>query len=747
MLKNTRKLKISTLFIIYLLSNLLMLVIPGVTILLYNKELQRTMSETADSVNQQMARQFQLVMDSALGEIDSIYRTLYTDAQIEAYLYKSGPLTDKDYYDGYELINRLSAIAQTKSAVSDFFVFFPNSDAVITPGYRLKSTIHYNRLLNIPGMDYETWMDSLLIDGKNFRALKAMEATAENAPSSSESIFLLRKLYLTSSDQLNPVLCCVINPRDIKSRLDFLGEDNDFAMLMRDYTGEVIFRLGSAPATLAPLEINASHLGAKYELYLNSVGSSSASSASGFNLIFTVLAFSISVLLAFLLAYRNYSPIRLIASQLEHSAPPKGVSNELKNLASSVEQALKNNWALESELQKMEPIYINHILSDLLRGNAPPASGASELLKKAGVDLRDRTMYVVQVLVWDPGKYDYQGGEQGLVQAMIVNAAAKSFKGVGDVHAIYSGESGFFLIIALNRKDASAQIEPLLNQVCQIFSQDIGVSLCLACSGPVGDIDSLAIACTQAQSAAELADFTAPVSVIVYRKDRKSRLRDMHFPIDEELKILNAVRSGNSEQASKLVGDIIDENLFERVLDVVSIRFLLLNLGGTLIQCAQQLHYDLSTAMDDFAHLMDDLHSAQEIKDYFVERFVMLAEYAYDRKNGRHRVLTEKIIALVEESYADSELSVSSLAEQAGLTPYYLSSIFKEHTGFNISYYIHQVRIKHAKKLLEDPSLTINTIAQMTGYLSDVSFIRTFKRYEGITPGAYRDSRRSFPSS
>jgi two-component system response regulator YesN len=57
--------------------------------------------------------------------------------------------------------------------------------------------------------------------------------------------------------------------------------------------------------------------------------------------------------------------------------------------------------------------------------------------------------------------------------------------------------------------------------------------------------------------------------------------------------------------------------------------------------------------------------------------------------------------------------------------------------------YIAKLRLSHAKRLLLETSLKIDDIAEKVGYLGRNSFIRIFKKYEGITPGKFRTSYQS----
>ena len=54
-----------------------------------------------------------------------------------------------------------------------------------------------------------------------------------------------------------------------------------------------------------------------------------------------------------------------------------------------------------------------------------------------------------------------------------------------------------------------------------------------------------------------------------------------------------------------------------------------------------------------------------------------------------------------------------------------------------------KIRIEKAKSLIENTSLTIAEISDMTGFASQSYFSTAFKNYEGVTPTNYKHSKRS----
>ena len=69
----------------------------------------------------------------------------------------------------------------------------------------------------------------------------------------------------------------------------------------------------------------------------------------------------------------------------------------------------------------------------------------------------------------------------------------------------------------------------------------------------------------------------------------------------------------------------------------------------------------------------------------------------------------------------------------------YLSGLFKKKTGEPLIGYIHRTRINHAvKHLLDNPEMTVSSIAESVGFMNDNYFIKIFKRINKKTPSQYR---------
>ena len=101
--------------------------------------------------------------------------------------------------------------------------------------------------------------------------------------------------------------------------------------------------------------------------------------------------------------------------------------------------------------------------------------------------------------------------------------------------------------------------------------------------------------------------------------------------------------------------------------------------------------------------------------------------------------ISPRVQAYINAHYADSGLCLSAIAEVFGLSPQYLSRLYRAETESSLLDYINTVRISHAKELLDHSGMTVARVSELVGYTSVKTFRRAFTRYEDTTPGKYEE--------
>ena len=104
--------------------------------------------------------------------------------------------------------------------------------------------------------------------------------------------------------------------------------------------------------------------------------------------------------------------------------------------------------------------------------------------------------------------------------------------------------------------------------------------------------------------------------------------------------------------------------------------------------------------------------------------------------NGRSKLAAD-IIYYLQSSYSQ-KITVEHLAGEFHTNRTSLLTEFKKHTGQSVNRYLVQMRLGMAATLLRDTQLSLEEIAERTGF-SDISyFSKVFKKEIKITPSEYR---------
>ena len=72
------------------------------------------------------------------------------------------------------------------------------------------------------------------------------------------------------------------------------------------------------------------------------------------------------------------------------------------------------------------------------------------------------------------------------------------------------------------------------------------------------------------------------------------------------------------------------------------------------------------------------------------------------------------------------------------MSKYHFLRVFRQVTGRTPLEYRNEIRIRHARELLENSFLSVSEIGETLGYTSPAYFSDAFKRQIGISPATYR---------
>ncbi|AEE96973.1 response regulator transcription factor [Mahella australiensis] len=201
------------------------------------------------------------------------------------------------------------------------------------------------------------------------------------------------------------------------------------------------------------------------------------------------------------------------------------------------------------------------------------------------------------------------------------------------------------------------------------------------------------------------------------------------------------LESGHQERFMGLYSSIMDAvsrvqpvsyELMQEVYYSIALTFLsYFNKNSTLNDVC--INIDLTDIMN-----MDKHGSWDDISTYFKD----IAQYIFEQRKYEYTANNIRVVDYINayiQQNLDSDLSLTKLADLVHFNASYLSRLYKQVTGENISEYISDLRLSKAKELLSDINVRINEIAKSVGFDTPSYFARFFKKNTNMTPQEYRD--------
>lgn len=107
----------------------------------------------------------------------------------------------------------------------------------------------------------------------------------------------------------------------------------------------------------------------------------------------------------------------------------------------------------------------------------------------------------------------------------------------------------------------------------------------------------------------------------------------------------------------------------------------------------------------------------------------------------KNKVYSKQIVLCINYIYSHlhKKISVEELSKHTGLSPSYLSRLFRKETGESITEYIIKRKINAAKNMLKYSGYSLSEISATLAFSCQSYFTKIFKELEGVTPKKYRD--------
>ncbi|HXZ81574.1 MAG TPA: AraC family transcriptional regulator [Terriglobales bacterium] len=127
----------------------------------------------------------------------------------------------------------------------------------------------------------------------------------------------------------------------------------------------------------------------------------------------------------------------------------------------------------------------------------------------------------------------------------------------------------------------------------------------------------------------------------------------------------------------------------------------------------------------------------QTLAVYLAQRYSGSPAQAPAFRDGLPAARLRRVLEYIRANLGE-DISLSSLASTADLSPHHFSTLFRQSTGFSPHQYLLRQRISHARELLRDPEVSILEASARLGFVDQGHFTKVFRRITGVTPSQYR---------
>jgi YesN/AraC family two-component response regulator len=768
------KLKInpSPIFRRFLVSYILILVIPMLTGSISYLVSADIIKAKSIETSEMLLSQTKDVLDRRMREVENFTRQLFLDQDLN-YLLNEQPDDGKfNVYAVWKSWQNTYAYGLTNNFLEDFYIYINNYDAVFTPSGVFVRPGDYYDLYHYENIGRDRWKQDIL--GKVHQ-----RETLPLRPYSSDSkrtnvITYLQSLPRDGFRRPLGTVAVLIDESTLAKMLESIPKQYGGWAYISDKEGNTIARAGIGNSRIRELNLQALSAGygsgsltrtavrddtllvstkSDYNGWVYTIGLPKKVVMKQSGVIANVtLAVTASTLLfglvaALLFAYRNSVPISRIVAAFREQAGVSGIKekNEYDFLQGNISQLLASRKSLEEELKRQLPLLEDAFVTRLLRGEFDSVQEMRTLLHSQP-DMVQHGEFGYAAVVRINGYSDLVSEDiirELQAARILVKQLMKELAGTIRLSLTDWESDKIAVLISLSEgeeDEAEERIAFLFQKLRDQGKAMYRMQLTVGIGGGYRTLLDSSRSFEEAREALAYSILLGDQGAIWYHNvTKESNL--YYYPIDLELRILNAVKIGELQEAERILDQLFEQNFAERKLSADMVQQLFGELKGTLLKLMQHSPFAERDVIEEVKRRVEQLPVSTSLERFRSDFRSLLETFCHlvlKKKESDKDEIVDKIKAILEKRYPDPDLNLYRIAEAVELPEKYVSQVFKEQTGENLSDFLEQIRIKHATDLLFTSEKTIDEIAQDVGYNSAHAFRRAFKRVSGVLPSLYR---------
>lgn len=756
-----------SIFITLLFSYLAILLLPVTAGIYLYHQVEKIMVDHANKTNLGLLEQIKLVAEERFKEIDRMSVQLAFNPKLQWALNHVETDHIKNEFDLAEIIKDFQNVTKERSAIYDFMVYFKNTDTLLTSSGKSDVSFYFNKILRYNEKDAD-WVEANLFAGSRLKTYFPVTNIKEGERVSPVITYVQS---LPIGEQTNPkgYLVAFIHEQEFDRYFQQIEKVNDSSISIIDNNGQVIL---STPREHAGSPDVWSLLRDKdgYHSFQENGEAMLVSSTTGENgwkyvsmvpmqsvlqqvnlvkslaLMLLLLILIAGLIASYTLAYRNYSPIREVVRIImqENTQKRADAENEYEYIQHSIVRSLGEKNQMRQTLMQHLPVIHANFLSRLIKGHMDVTALTEETLTFMGLRFEYDAFGVFLLEIEDCRDFIQKDTEREWadVRVLLTNLCRDLL-----------GKHGYIAELDRTRLAVLVDVGPATDpghpngtgfaeQLQEAAYQRYNLKLSIAISQVHRGLEEIGRCYREALIALDYRMIQGSHAVIYHRDLTGLEPHSYYYPLEDEVQLMNFLKSGDDASAVRLLDHIYEANFQSHAISPEMGKFLLIDLLSTIVKVVNGMQLTDQKRFGSFldpVKVMAECATAEEMIQKTKQISRQICAFVREERTEHGDRFYGKICGYIDEHYADNGLSLASMAEHFDVSLQYLSTFFKKHSGENITDYIAAVRIREAKRMLANPALTMGDIALKIGYANAVSFVRFFKKVEGVPPGKYRD--------
>lgn len=741
----------------WMLSYLMVFVIPMVACILVYLSSAGIIKDDINAVSEYVMTQIQLSFDNVTNQVYAFSHQIALDKGINELVYTEY-FDSKDRLTIKDAVSRCAYYKTTATMVDDCYVYFKKTDTAIKhSGFYDSNTLSAAIPINHKD-NGEKWEE--IKQGKyNNKAFRYAYINGAGDLRECVSYCIPMPLHSNKADGL--IIICV----DLKRYEDIVTkiyDNNDFVVL--DSESGILFSTMSEEKENAFLssyvsgsdEIDIS--GTKYRInekssvtnaskYLalqdENVAYHKLSYVSNIMLFVLLISIIFGIICSLHFSKKHYSPIKGILSLLaQHKLLKNGPDNaEDKLIFDSISTLINDNNRYELKLYRQQDYVRTSVFSKIINKVTDTETSGKKLFEICDVNFEYENFFVMCFHIYE-NENDISDNYE--MQYIVIKSIFEEL--LNKYYKTYICDINGYVCAVVNVSDKDIptlrdNVEEILQMGQRTISDSFNMEFAVAVSEITGGILSIREGFLESKDCIDNLAFKQSKNIVFCRdiSGTKQKNEVYHFTLAKEQRLADYIKEGKGDAAKELI-----EELFANCdshIHMNAIRILICDIVATLYKNTSETdNIDFSTV---YSMLSDGENSS--LKDLKNEIFILIdriVECEQMRKQENESEVIEKIKKLISMQYNNINMSVAYIGNELNLNSNYCSYIFSKKTGEGLLNYINSYRIAMSKDLLSNEDLSVDVISQMVGFANSNSFIRVFKKHEGITPGKYRENNK-----